>query len=391
MSKKRTTRRKKRRRNKIAIVAIEFAVLALLLVVLYAVNFMNSIRSDGIDKKDAAINSEIAEDSFFQKGQYTNIALFGLDNRGSGEYGGGNSDSIIIASINNETKEVKLVSVYRDTYLSVGKGVFAKVNSAYARGGVKNAIRTLNSNLDLDIQNYVTVDWGALVKAIDALGGIDIEISRAEMNKINEYTVEIVMMTGKQTTKLTKYGKVHLDGTQATSYARIRKLKGDDYLRSSRQRIVLQAMLEKAKQAGVTDLISLVNSIKDDISTSLTVADMTSIASHVADYKIESTTGFPFKLGTKMMNGEDCVIPAELANNVTELHQYMFGDDDGDYTVSSTVEDLSRKIVRKTGYTTKSRYIVDTNKYNNTAGANSTAGAIEQNERANEESKSTEE
>ncbi|SER46651.1 LCP family protein [Lachnobacterium bovis] len=377
--------KKRKRKNKFVIFAFEVLALIVLLVVLYVVNFFNHVQDGGLKKSEVAINNEIADDSFFQKGQYTNIALFGLDNRGSGQYENGNSDTIMIASINNDNKKVKLISVYRDTYLLVGKNRLAKANSAYAIGGVKNAVKTLNANLDLDIQNYITVDWGALVKAIDALGGIDIEISRAEMNKINEYTVEIVMMTGKQTTKLNTFGKVHLDGTQATSYARIRKLKGDDYLRSSRQRIVLQAMLEKAKMSNVAKLGTMIDSIKNDISTSLSTKDMLSLVSHVKDYQIESTTGFPFKLGTQNINGEDTVIPAELANNVVELHQYMFGDDDGEYSVSKNVESISNRIKLKTGYTSKSRYIVDTNKYNNTAGNISTVGTIEKNEKSSKE------
>ncbi|WP_022749334.1 LCP family protein [Lachnobacterium bovis] len=377
--------KKRKRKNKFVIFAFEVLALIVLLVVLYVVNFFNHVQDGGLKKSEVAINKEIADDSFFQKGQYTNIALFGLDNRGSGQYENGNSDTIMIASINNDNKKVKLISVYRDTYLLVGKNRLAKANSAYAIGGVKNAVKTLNANLDLDIQNYITVDWGALVKAIDALGGIDIEISRAEMNKINEYTVEIVMMTGKQTTKLNTFGKVHLDGTQATSYARIRKLKGDDYLRSSRQRIVLQAMLEKAKMSNVAKLGTMIDSIKNDISTSLSTKDMLSLVSHVKDYQIESTTGFPFKLGTQNINGEDTVIPAELANNVVELHQYMFGDDDGEYSVSKNVESISNRIKLKTGYTSKSRYIVDTNKYNNTAGNISTVGTIEKNEKSSKE------
>ena len=107
--------------------------------------------------------------------------------------------------------------------------------------------------------------------------------------------------------------------------------------------------------------------------------------SHVKEYQIESTTGFPFKLGTQNINGEDTVVPAELANNVAELHQYMFGDDDGEYAVSQNVESISNRIKSRTGYTSRSKYIVDTNKYNNTAGNNSTTGTIEKNEKSSKE------
>jgi anionic cell wall polymer biosynthesis LytR-Cps2A-Psr (LCP) family protein len=209
-----------------------------------------------------------------------------------------------------------------------------------------------------------------MVEVIDALGGLDLEITQAEMNQINKYKNDVDKVTGKSTPNMTEYGLVHLDGTQATTYARIRKLTGDDFKRASRQRIVLQAILEKAKKADLATLTSICNSVVDDISTTLSLTQILSLAKDVTSYKISSTTGFPFELTTKSMPVMgDTVIPADLATNVQELHEYMF--DDVNYVPSQTVQTISDTIVNNTGITTNSA-LINTGDYNETAGATGT-------------------
>lgn len=177
-------------------------------------------------------------------------------------------------------------------------------------------------------------------------------------------------VTGKNTPNVTQYGLVHLDGTQATTYARIRKLSGDDFKRASRQRIVLQAMLEKAKKANPATLVKICNSVVDDISTTLSLDQMVSLAKDVTKYKISSTTGFPTDLTTKNMpRCGDTVIPADLVTNVKKLHEYMF--DDATYTPSQTVQAISDTIVNTTGITADSAKI-NTSDYNETVGATGT-------------------
>lgn len=365
-------RRKKKKSRKLLLFVFEVLLLAILLLVAYFVSMMNRIKYEDLDESEAGINSDLDEDTILSLEGYTNIALFGLDNRSSNNYDRGNSDVIMIASINNETKEIKLVSVYRDTYLSIGNGSYNKANAAYAHGGAKQAVQMLNSNLDLDIKEYVCVDWAAMVKVIDDLGGLDLEITEGEMNQINKYKKDVDLVTGKSTPNVTQYGLVHLDGTQATTYARIRKLAGDDFKRASRQRIVLQAIMEKAKKADFGTLTSICNSVIDDISTSLSITQILGLAKDVASYNIASTTGFPFELTTKTLTGSgDTVIPAELSQNVKELHQYMF--DDATYTPSSTVQTISDAIVYKTGITGDSA-LINTSDYNETAGATGTDG-----------------
>ena len=260
-NRRRKKRRKKKKSRKIVLFVFEILLLAILLVAAYFIGMVNRVKYENMSETEAGINDDLSKDTLESLEGYTNIAVFGLDNRSANNYQEGNSDVVMIASIDNKTKNVKLVSVYRDTFLSVGGGTYFKCNNAYARGGAKQAVQMLNSNLDLDIKEYVCVDWAAVVEVIDDLGGLDLNITQGEMNQINKYKKDVDGVTGKNTPNVTQYGLVHLDGTQATTYARIRKLSGDDFKRASRQRIVLQAMLEKAKKANPATLVKICNSV----------------------------------------------------------------------------------------------------------------------------------
>jgi len=365
-NRRRKKRRKKKKSRKIVLFVFEILLLAILLVAAYFIGMVNRVKYENMSETEAGINDDLSKDTLESLEGYTNIAVFGLDNRSANNYQEGNSDVVMIASIDNKTKNVKLVSVYRDTFLSVGGGTYFKCNNAYARGGAKQAVQMLNSNLDLDIKEYVCVDWAA----VDDLGGLDLNITQGEMNQINKYKKDVDGVTGKNTPNVTQYGLVHLDGTQATTYARIRKLSGDDFKRASRQRIVLQAMLEKAKKANPATLVKICNSVVDDISTTLSLDQMVSLAKDVTKYKISSTTGFPTDLTTKNMpRCGDTVIPADLVTNVKKLHEYMF--DDATYTPSQTVQAISDTIVNTTGITADSAKI-NTSDYNETVGATGT-------------------
>ncbi len=369
MANNKKRKKKKKKSRKLLLFAFEVLFLGVLLVAAYGFQMLNRINHDEMDVSEAGINKDLDENTKESLEGYTNIAIFGLDNRSLGSYNSGNSDVVMIASINNKTKDVKLISVYRDTYLTVGNGSYSKCNSAYARGGATQAVQMLNSNLDLDIKEYVSVDWAAVVEVIDDLGGLDLEITQGEMLQINKYKKDVDKVTGKITPDVTTYGKVHLDGTQATTYARIRKLAGDDYKRASRQRIVLQAMLEKAKKAGIGTLTQICNSVVDHIQTSMSTSRILSLAKDVMKYNVKSTTGFPFDLTTKNLTSGDTVVPIDLANNVKQLHKYMF--DDSNYVCSQTVKTISDTIMTKTGVTADA-VKVDTSEYNETVGADGT-------------------
>lgn len=361
---------RKKKKNKLLIFGLEILLLVILLVVVYVWSIVGKIHMESMSEEEAGVNSDLDADTLAVLEGYTNIALFGLDNRGSDNYASGNSDSIMIVSINNDTKEVKIVSVFRDTYLSIGNGKYRKTNAAYAVGGATQAVQMLNSNLDLNISAYVSVDWKALVEAIDALGGIDIELTSAELEPMNMYIPEIDAMTGYSTSPVTSAGLTHLNGTQATAYTRVRYTAGDDFKRASRQRIVLQAMLDEAKQADVGTLIEICNEVFDDIYTSLDLKDIIALAKDVKSYEIVSTTGFPFALTTADLSGAgDSVVAAELSNNVSDLHTYMFGVEN--YVPSTTVQQISDTIVTQSGVT-KDSATVDISAYNNTVGQNGT-------------------
>ncbi|MBQ8519721.1 MAG: LCP family protein [Agathobacter sp.] len=368
--KKKITKRQQQKR-KLIIFGIEIVCLLVLLGLLYVWSLWSKIEVDtGFDNSEAGINEDLDKETLETLEGYTNIALFGLDNRSQGEYDHGQSDVIMIASINNKTKEVRLVSVYRDTYLSIGDGKFSKANSAYARGGAKQAVQMLNANLDLDITEYACVDWAAVTEAIDALGGVEIEITDEEVRHINSYLWEIDEVLGTSTEYLTKGGKQVLTGTQATTYARIRKTAGADFKRTSRQRIVLEAMLNKAKTANLSTLLNICNAVFDDISTSLTLDEIIALVKDVQKYNIGTTTGFPFEMtGSQLSGAGDAIVPIGLEDDVAQLHEYLF--DTKDYKPSKTVQAISNAIIQKTGVTEGTpSYNVDS--FNDTAGQSGT-------------------
>lgn len=274
-----------------------------------------------------------------------NIALFGLDSREGELDGGVRSDCMIIASINPKTRQTKLVSVYRDTLLMQQDGTYAKANSAYSYGGPQEAIALLNRNLDLDITKYITVNFNALVSIIDTLGGVEIDVQEEEIPYINAYTVENIKVTGVDSAPVTVAGPQILNGVQATAYARIRYTAGDDFKRTERQRLVLQKIVEKAKSTDPFTLNKLMNQAFPQISTNLTSKDLFGLGFRALWCKLSANTGFPFDVTTseniKGLTGS-FVVPIGLADNVKQLHQYLFNDTD--YQPSEKVQQISEDI-----------------------------------------------
>lgn len=193
-----------------------------------------------IQKEEIQImtNENIPEEVVSTLKEKWTVALFGIDSRDMTEMDSSNSDVIILASVNNSTGEIKLASVYRDTCLKTGKNRYKKVNEAYGIGGPKKAIEVLNENLDLQIDDYVAVNWAAVATAINMLGGVDIEITDREFKYINAYITETVNSTGIPSVHLESAGPNHLDGVQAVAYSRIR-YSDNDFKRTERQRLVL--------------------------------------------------------------------------------------------------------------------------------------------------------
>ncbi|MCI8986681.1 MAG: LytR family transcriptional regulator [Lachnospiraceae bacterium] len=347
---------KRRLVKNIPLLIAEICMLVAAVVILYVVvTATDEVERRPIDKGRIIINKEVKqtqkkkkEEQKVSKG-YHNIALFGVDAR-DGQLGRGTrSDTIIIASINLDTQEIKLVSVFRDTYLNLSNDTYNKCNAAYAQGGPEQAISMLNMNLDLDITDYVTVGFGGLIDSIDALGGIEMEIQDAEISHLNNYQLTMAEELGVDYTPIEHSGKQLLNGMQATAYCRIRYTKGDDFRRAERQRDVLTAMVEKAKEASVSSLKEMVTAILPEVETSLGVNDIVSVLGTVAGYNVVASDGFPFedgRVGATVGSKGSCVIPVDLTDNVTALHELLYPGTE--YQPSQQVHSISLEIAALT-------------------------------------------
>lgn len=346
--KKRKLTKKQRRKRKVIMLVVEVLVILILLVVLAVFIKLNKINNAGEldpDKLEINIDDKTKE---MLKG-YTNIAIFGLDNRSNGSYESGNSDCIMIASINNDTKEVKLVSVYRDSYLNVtDTDKYTKLNAAYAKGGAEGAVKALNKNFDLDIVDYVAVDFNAIARTVDALGGIELEFTSEEANDIytHAYVDEMNDMFGTNSSYPVA-GIQLCDGVQATAYARLRNTAGDDFKRTERQRLVVSKIVEKTKQSDLGTINDIIDEVFPLITTSLKSTEILGLASSVLDYELVDTQGFPFLLNPAYVNGAAMVVPTTLEDNVILLHEYLFGVKN--YEPSGTVKEISSHVQSDSG------------------------------------------
>ena len=346
------------RKKKKFLFVLEIIVLLVFIGGLYIYGQISSkldkIEQPVLDEEKILVNEDAPEMT-----GYTTYALFGIDHRDkNAALGGENSDTMIIASVNNDTKEVRLVSVYRDTLLNVGNDTYSKINSAYAYGGPEQAISALNTNLDLDIKDYATVDFNALTEAVDALGGLDIPLSYAEIEHMNNYCVETSEETGKSYTPVEKpepapenqeeiLGTYHLNGVQVTSYCRIRYTASLDMGRTERQRRVIQMLAMKAKSAGMSTIFKVMDDVFPMVQTSLTKNEILSMIPSVIGYSIGNTTGFPMEYKFANVKGS-VIVPTSLETNVIELHKYLYGDSVA-YTPSATVKERSEKILEIVG------------------------------------------
>ena len=280
--------------------------------------------------------------------EYRNIAIFGVDSRSNNLEQGNRSDCIIIASINNKTKEVRLISVYRDTYVQIEGHGLDKITHAYSYGSAPLAIKTLNTNLDLNIKEFVTVNFDSVAEAVDQLGGVTINIeSQEELKYLNSYIDETANVTGKSNAKVAGTGKQKLNGVQAVAYSRIRYTAGGDYKRTERMRTVIEAMVDKIKTKSIGEINSFIDFMMPKVYTNITAGDIISLLPSVASFKIGESLGWPYN--TKGITLDRWYgVPITLESNVTKLHQELFGETD--YTPTQDVKTISNQIINKTGY-----------------------------------------
>ena len=342
--------------------ALEIIVLVVLMGGLFVYAKLGKLNHETINEEEIDVNESVTENQVM-KG-YTTIALVGIDSRDDKLKSDWNSDTMIIASINNDTKKVKLVSVYRDTYLCLGEdedgnNSYGLANSPYCTGGAKKMINMLNKNLDMNISDFVTVNFQAVAETVELLGGIDVEMKKEEVIHLNNYCVETSEVTGMDYTPLKEIeGVHHLNGVQAVAYARIRKTSGNDFRRAARQREVIYKIVEKAKNSSIATLNTVLDKIFPMIYTSLTEKEILSMGMDMLSYDIEDQTGFPFDhlygdTVKEAMDGVDCVLPITLESNVIKLHEFLYPEDS--YVPSNEVKTYSQEIIDKSGFGEESR------------------------------------
>lgn len=309
-------------------------VLVILLVAIIGGTFwfihdkLSKMQQVNLSEEELGVSAQVEENL----SDYRNIAIFGIDSREDSYERGNRSDCIIIASINNKTKEVKLVSVYRDTYVQIEGHGLDKITHAYSYGSAPLAISTLNTNFDLNIKEFVTVNFDAVKDIIDSIGGISMPITSEEVSHI---------------AGITKAGTYELTGEQALAYARIRYATGGDYKRTERMRDVLTAVANKVKTFDISRLNKLVDTVLPRVYTNLTASDVFSMLPSATSFKITESIGWPYE--TKGITLDRWYgIPITLESNVIRLHNEVFAE--SDYIPSETVKNISNRIVEKTGY-----------------------------------------
>ncbi len=364
--------KKKKRRT---IIVVEIVILLILAIVIFLWSKFGKVNWDNIQMDEVKTNNlDAATEEVLSN--YKTFALFGVDNRSNGNLDTGNSDAIIIVSINNDTKDVKMLSVQRDTYLQVEKDLYRKCNYAYNHGGVESALEMLNTNLDIKIDGYVSVDFYALAKIVDDLGGLDLEITQRMITTNNEKTgqnalagyiaeVENVLKYYPDEKEYWKYsdcyfdspGMYHLNGAQVVGYCRNRYAVNNDYGRAENQRKVIKLIVEKAKKANVSQLNKIADDVFPKISTSLSLTQCVGMAADVSKYNMAESSGFPFALNTKTVSSKtgSVVVPCTLTSNVVQLHKFLFEQED--YDPTEDVDAISDHIQSETGFTESSAEI----------------------------------
>ena len=339
----------KKKRRRIILFIVEIFILLIMVMVLYITLSGEKAGKVDLDYEDIIINDTVKKAEETTMKGYRNIALFGVDSTTGALSKNTRSDCIMIASINQDTGQCKLVSVYRDTYLNLSNDTYNKCNAAYAKGGAEMAISMLNMNLDMNITDFVTVGFAGLSDTIEALGGVYIDVDDNERKHLNSYQQTMADNLKRSYTPLNDTGYILLNGLQATGYCRVRYGGGDDFRRTERQREVLSAVTDQAKKATPTALTQIANNVFEEVYTSLDLTEIVDVLAHVTEYNITETAGFPTEeyrtTGTVGTKGS-CVIPLDLEANVKWLHQFLF--DDYEYEPSSTVKECSEKIAADT-------------------------------------------
>lgn len=335
-------RRRRKKRLRAVILFFETIILLVLMGTAYVMAKYDKFQFVGMD------NIEVNEGIDLEG--YTTIALFGGDSREGQLEEGTHADTIIIVAIDNESKNIRMASIYRDTLLKQMNDTYRKANNAYFVGGPEEAVNMLNKNLDLDIEDYATVDFKAMSDVVDLMGGVEITVTDAEADMMNKYIGETAKAAGKKAKELDGGGTYKLDGPQAVTYSRLRKLEGGDYKRTERQRTVINKLFKKIKTTDLATINDIIDTVFPQVSTSFSLKKLIGLASALMDYTLGDSAGFPFEKadGITYPEAGDVVVAQGLAENVKELHEFLYPNQVSE-EVSETVQMISDELENETG------------------------------------------
>ena len=280
-------------------------------------------KKEEIAKKEA---KQEAKQEALKNEKSMNIALFGLDRRSKEEKS--RADSIMVANINFETKTINLVSILRDTLVDIKGHGKDKLNHSYAYGGPELSMETINSNFDLDINKYVSVDFFSLAKVIDIIGGVDIDLKDYEANQINQNLNEInsIEKLPKETDYIQGSGLKNLNGRQAVAYCRIRKEGNGDYERTQRQRNVLKAILLKYEKLDSGKRFEVGMEMMSQVNTNIPINDIKDLQNKILsdkDFTInQHMIPFEGSFETKIID-KKWVIDANMKENIKKIQEYL--------------------------------------------------------------------
>lgn len=255
-----------------------------------------------------------------------NIALFGID-KGREKWEAVHSDAIMILSIDERHNKIKLSSIMRDSYVNVDGHGKTKITNAYAYGGPQLAIKTLNKNFNLDIREFVAVDFMGLGDIIDSLGGIKIDVKANEINEVNKYMREVAQIRKESATPIREPGLQILNGNQGVSYARIRAVGNGDYKRTERQQAVLSAIMNRIHEKGRSSYLSIVSELLPYVETSMSRFDIISMGGSLI------TSGkpgfdwvrFPTNSNSKgKMINNGWYLTFDRQDTIEELHRFIY-------------------------------------------------------------------
>lgn len=294
---------------------------------------------------------KISKEANDKLSNYRNIAVLGIDARQNESFKGSRSDAIVIVSIDKNTGNIKLISVMRDSYLYfVGYDdktlVLDKVTHAHAFGGPTNTCLALNKALDLNIKEFVVLDWKAVADTVDNMGGVEIEVKQNELRDLNRWGPETARNTNRTWHRINSPGKYNLDGAQAATYCRIRKTSGGDTGRNDRYKKVMAALLSRAKHSP-GKVNSTMDKVFPQIQTNMSTMQIMKMIPIMATMKIDKSIGWPYKYWGGIIRGKWLAVPKTLESNNKKLHKEAF--DDPDYELSDQAKRINDMIINNTG------------------------------------------